>query len=499
MVLQQGCSIPIFGEAFPSAEVSVEYAGQQKITRALPSGRWRVELDSLPATSVSRSLTIKTRHETVVFQDVVVGEVWLCAGQSNMEMALRAIASSGELARADIPNIRYLNVTAHQRLAGVPMDDVLADPWVRCTPQTAGNCTAVGYYFALRIQCELGVPIGLLFSAWGGTNIEPWTPLTAFQAFPDLRKIYDDATDEINNYQLKLPKQLNAWESWIAATRQALISGTAAPPSPGCLVHPLEVSTTKPSGIYNAMIHPLATYPIRGAVWYQGENNGQDGINYLNKMRALIKGWRDVWGKRFSFYFVQLASYQDPTDDPSGGDGWSRVRDAQFKALSIPQTGMAVAIDIGETNNIHPKNKREVGERLARWALANDYGQTNLMVSGPLYRGYKTEDNKIRIYFNHIGRGLIVGQRGKDGLVYEIPNGKLQRFAIAGISRKWVWADAIIAPMDQNSQQEDTILISSPLVPNPIAVRYAFSMNPSGANLYNRDGLPASPFRSDDW
>ncbi|MBI1315102.1 hypothetical protein GC176_27745 [bacterium] len=247
------------------------------------------------------------------------------------------------------------------------------------------------------------------------------------------------------------------------------------------------------TAIYNSMIHGLAPYGIRGALWYQGESNGGEGVSYFHKMQALIGGWRSVWDQKdfpIYFYFVQLANWQQPNDNPEGGDGWVRIRDAQTLSLTIPQTGMAVITDIGEANDIHPRNKQDVGYRLSRWAL-RDVAKQDVVVSGPLYREMKVEGGAIRLQFDHAGSGLIVGV--KDGLkpTTADPNGTLKRFAIAGEDRQWHWADAKI--------DGDTVVVSSKDVPKPVAVRYAWSMNPEGANLYNAEGLPASPFRTDEW
>jgi sialate O-acetylesterase len=209
-------------------------------------------------------------------------------------------------------------------------------------------------------------------------------------------------------------------------------------------------------------------------------------------MQALVGGWRQLWGQGdFPFYFVQLAAFQQPNPDPAGGEGWARVRMAQTKSLAIPNSGMAVATDIGEANDIHPKNKFDVGERLARWALNRDYGKKEIVPSGPVYKTMAVEEGTIRVSFDYVGAGLMVGKKNGREPAVEDAAGKLARFAIAGEDRKWVWADAVI--------DKDTVVVSSPQVPRPVAVRFAFSMNPEGANLYNRDGLPASPFRTDEW
>jgi sialate O-acetylesterase len=242
------------------------------------------------------------------------------------------------------------------------------------------------------------------------------------------------------------------------------------------------------------MIHPLKAFPLKGVLWYQGENNAgnaADGLQYIEKKRAMIHDWREWFGDpNLPFYYVQLAAWQKPTEDPGLADGWAFFRDAQRQCLNLPHTGMAVAIDIGDADDIHPKNKYDVGERLARWALAREYSNP-LEVSGPLYRSLTIEGNKAIIAFDHVGSGLVAGNKNGRHPVEFSESTLLKRFAIAGHDRKWYWAEAKI--------EGGNVICTHPNVPQPVAVRYAFSMNPSGANLYNRDGLPASPFRTDDW
>lgn len=268
---------------------------------------------------------------------------------------------------------------------------------------------------------------------------------------------------------------------------------------PGWPVEPMGAGNAfLPSALYNGMIAPLVPYAIKGAIWYQGEGNESDPAHvYFHKMRAMIGGWRDVWGEGdFPFLFTQLANFRSPTDDPAGNDGvhWALARESQLETLTVKNTGMAVAIDLADADNpgdIHPKNKQDVGNRLALWALAKDYGREDLVYSGPLYQGMAVEADKIRISFTHTGRGLMVGQKDSLEPTAELEGAKLRNFAIAGEDQQWHWADAVIVG--------DKVLVSSSEVPHPVAVRYAFSMNPGGGKLYNKDGLPASPFRTDDW
>ena len=309
---------------------------------------------------------------------------------------------------------------------------------------------------------------------------------------PELQDAVTARKKAVAVYRAELPMHLNEMERWVAAARAALAKGSEAPAAPAPVVHPGGVPWC---GMYNAMIHPVTSLPIKGVLWYQGESNGTEGETYYDKMRALVGGWRKVWNQGdFPFYFVQLANFQNPNEDPAGGDGYAKVREAQAKALSIPNTGMAVIIDtvpLKESANIHPRNKYDVGMRLSRWALNRDYGMKDLVVSGPIYKTMKVEGDKVHLSFEHAGSGLMIGTKEGRTPTVENKEGKLKCFAIAGADKKWVWAEAVI--------QQNTVVVSSPEIKEPVAVRYAFSMNPDGANLYNREGLPASPFRTDAW
>jgi sialate O-acetylesterase len=239
------------------------------------------------------------------------------------------------------------------------------------------------------------------------------------------------------------------------------------------------------------MVHPLAPFAMRGGIWYQGESNGNEGESYYHKKKALINGWRKLFNPDLAFYWVQLADFQNPSNKPEGGDGWAKLREAQRKALEVEHTGMAVIIDIGAARDIHPKNKQDVGWRLAQWALHQTYGLKDIVPSGPLYKGLKVEGDSIRLSFNNVGSGLIVGEKTGLEPTKAVKDGKLQKFAIAGADKKWHWADATI--------DGETVVVKSSEVKEPVAVRYGYTMNPRGANLYNIEGIPASPFRTDDW
>jgi sialate O-acetylesterase len=443
-VLQRDMAVPVWGTAEPGEKVTVKLGDAQATATADAQGKWSVKLPAMKTNATGQDLTVSGKN-TVTVKDVLIGDVWVCGGQSNMEWGLGGCNAREDIAAADCPTLRRIKIK--HRALPKPASDVEGQ-WAVCTPNTAGGITAVGFYFARRIQKETGVPIGLIDDNIGGTRIEPWTPAEGFALEPTLAQIPAGVKEPVNN-------------------------GT-------------------PMALYNAMINPVVPYGIKGAIWYQGESNGGEGESYYHKMRALVNGWRKVWNQGdFSFYFVQLANWQKPNDNPAGGDGWAKVRMAQVQSLQIPNTGMAVTIDIGEAGDIHPKNKFDVGERLALWALRDNYGKKDLVVSGPLYKSMKVEGNKIRLSFDHVGGGLMVGKKDGRNPTVEDKSGKLARFAVAGEDKKWVWAEAVI--------DGPTVVVSSPDVAQPVAVRYAFSMNPEGCNLYNKDGLPASPFRTDEW
>jgi sialate O-acetylesterase len=450
MVLQRELPVPVWGWADAGERVTVTFGDQSKTAEPDKAGRWQVKLDALKANAKGRTLTVTGKNK-IQLEDVLVGEVWICSGQSNMEWRLKgALNAKEEIEAAKHPLIRLFDVQGHT-ISPLPKDTCRGS-WQVCASSSAQSFSAVGYFFGRRLQQELKIPIGLVGSNWGGTRIEPWTSPAGFRGVPELKEIADkvDAYDEST-----------------------------------------KLGNRSPSAIYNAMIHPLAPFAMRGAIWYQGESNGNEGESYYHKTRALVEGWRKLFNPDLAFLWVQLADFKKPTDNPAGGDGWARLREAQRKALTIPHTGMAVIIDIGAANNIHPKNKQDVGWRLSQWALHQTYGKKSLVPSGPLYGSYKVEGSAIRVSFDNIGSGLIVGEKKGLEPTRHVTDGKLARFAIAGADKKWHWADAIIDGRD--------VIVKSAEVASPVAVRYAFSMNPAGANLYNKEGIPASPFRTDNW
>lgn len=490
-VLQRGKNVPVWGKGKPGEKIAVRFAEQEKTTTADAAGLWSVTLDSLVAAKTGRELTV-TGDNTIVLKDILVGEVWICSGQSNMEMTVgRTLDAPAEIAAANLPTIRHVKIPNTNSATPVTS---LKLTWVAASPKTVGDFTAAGFYFAREVAKALDVPVGLIGSNWGGTRIEPWTSPAGFHLVPELKSIADqvdswDPTTEIGSKaHLEFLTKLKAW---IPAAEAAATARKAVPVMPQAPVPGADQQ--QPTKLWNGMINPLVPYGIRGALWYQGEANGGEGPSYTQKMQALVGCWRQAFGQGdFPFYFVQLANWQtsDPAK-PEGGDGWSRVREAQRAAIAaIPHSGMAVIIDIGEAGDIHPKNKQEVGHRLAQWALAKDYEQ-KVEFSGPLFKEQVIEGATIRVRFDNAGSGLMVG--AKKGLkpTEEVKDGTLTWWAIAGEDKVWKKAVATI--------DGETVVVSSPDVAKPVAVRYAFAMNPEGCNLYNKVGLPASPFRTDTW
>jgi sialate O-acetylesterase len=451
MVLQRGLPVPVWGWAEAGEKVTVSFAGQSKTVKAGDDGKWMVKLAPLEASAEAASLTIQGGNR-ITLENILVGEVWICSGQSNMEWRLiQGMKGREEVEASGHPLIRLFDVPGHTT-SPLPREKG-AGSWRVCAPKSASGFSAVGYFFGRRLLKELGVPIGLIGSNWGGTRIEPWVPLEGFESVAELSGL----AHQVEQYQ--------------SSTR---------------------VGGSSPSAIYNSMVHPLTPFAMRGGIWYQGESNGNEGVSYYHKKHALVKGWRKVFqNPDLAFYWVQLANYQRESREPAGGEGWAKIRAAQTRALDIPGTGMAVITDIGAANDIHPRNKQDVGWRLAQWALNQTYGRNKLVPSGPLYESLEVEGDSIRLSFRHVGKGLMAGRKSGLEPTRELEEGKLEHFAIAGADRKWFWAEAAI--------DGDTVVVRSKDVPKPLAVRYAYTMNPARANLYNRDGLPAGPFRTDSW
>lgn len=618
-VLQRDRPIPVWGWAEPHEAVTVRLAGHEASTTAGADGAWRVTLPALPAGG-PHELTVVGR-ETLTLTDLLVGEVWVCSGQSNMQWTVAACDVEAEITTANYPQIRFFTVPNIPAME--PKADIIAN-WTVCSPATTGNFSAVGYFFGRELHQALGVPIGLINTSWGGTVAEAWTSREALHAVPELRQFTDLLDEVLPGAEEGLAIHEEAMRAWDAATRRVDGENTGYPRGwadhgfasddwgrmalpaywqarglhtngvvwfrkeveiptawagrtltlslgkidkadttyfnnvrvggisiseredawnirrvytvPGELVQagraviairafshvwaggvvgPAEEFYLAPEGeaglplagewlfaleedfgdfskppvpplgaanpntptvLYNGMIHPLIPCGMRGAIWYQGESNASRGYEYRTLFPTMIQDWRARWGEGdFPFFFVQLANYQ-AGQDAWPDSAWAELREAQTMTLALPNTGMAVIIDIGESTDIHPKNKWDVGKRLALNALAKTYGR-DVEYAGPMYREVTTEGAALRVHFDHAA-GLTSRETTLSG------------FAIAGADRVFYPASAVI--------DGATVLVSSPSVPAPVAVRYGWAEDPV-CTLYNAAGLPASPFRTDTW
>ncbi|HVM89846.1 MAG TPA: sialate O-acetylesterase [Puia sp.] len=616
MVLQRNRQIPVWGWAAPKEKVTVQFDKQVKKVVAGKDGKWMVRLDA-EKEGGPYQLIVKGKN-VLTIDNVLVGEVWLCSGQSNMEMPVEGWGKVNnykqEIAAADYPEIRQFLVK--KVVSTTPKDDVGGGDWKPCSPATAGDFTAVGYFFARELYQKLHVPVGLINSSWGGTMVETWISRGAFEnsdefknmmnAMPaiDLAALAKQKAAELEkkisdlqvNYEahpntttwneidfddshwpkMKLP---GLWESqkmglenldglvWFRKTitiddvdagKPALINLGRIDDSDDSYLNGMKIGETRnkyndlrsyniPAGVlkagknviairvedtgggggifgeasdlqltignksvpldgnwsfrvetiygdggntgpnsyptllFNAMINPIIPYAMQGAIWYQGETNAGRSYEYRSSFPLMIKDWRQHWGEGdFPFYFVQLSSFDAGGGNSEKGSGWAELREAQTMTLALPNTGMAVTTDIGESHDIHPKNKQDVGKRLAAIALANTYAQPKEF-SGPMYSNMKIDGSKIILSFTHVGSGLMA----KDKYGY------LKGFEIAGNDRQFHWAKAYISG--------DNIIVNADEVTNPVAVHYGWADDALEANLFNKDGFPASPFRTDSW
>ena len=467
MVVQRGLPVHVWGMAAPGEAVWVSFRNESRTATADELGRWSVYLPSGEAGGPF-SMTIKGVN-VITLTDVLVGDVWVASGQSNMEFPLSGAANAeAEIAAAKYPRIRLFHVK--RKASDYPLANVAdAETWVACSPETVEKFSAIGYFFARDLQQKIGVPIGVIESSWGGTTAEAWTSLGALSADASLmpafaaraRMVQDQATTV-----LRLEKEEREFKQ---ASAQAKAEGKPEPPP--LPWHP-DFDSWGPAALYNGMIAPLTPFAIRGVIWYQGESNaGPERASwYARVLETLIGDWRRAWGQGdFPFLIVQIANWNaDPESQ------WPVVRDAQRQALTLKNTGLVVTIDIGDAVDIHPKNKQDVGLRLALAARAIAYGE-KIEYSGPLNRQLTNEDHALRIWFDHAASGLVV--RGDE----------LKGFEIAGADRKFSPAQAKI--------EGSSIVVSSSDVPAPVFVRYGWAANPN-CNLYNREGLPASPFQA---
>jgi sialate O-acetylesterase len=604
MVLQQDSPVRIWGWADEGEEVTVNFNGQAIKSICDKNGNWQVKLKSMSAGGPHKMM-VQAKNK-IEFKNILIGEVWICSGQSNMEWTVsNSLNSKQEIANADHPTIRLF--TVKRALSSVPKKDVSDGKWQICNSSTIEQFSAVGYFFGRELNQSLDVPIGLISTNWGGTVSETWTSRGTMEMFPefsdklaelektDLEKLYDAAIMELREgkgdlgmnekwhmkssvpvkwQKMTIPQR---WEGaglpgvdgivWFMkeitlsaeeAVKSMVLHIGPVDNSDNTYVNGIQVGSIEripdkvreytvtpevlkvgkniicvrvtdygggggiwgkkdkiyykigdkkiglagewsyrigrskvpkillvgpnsfPTLLYNGMINPLLPFAIKGVIWYQGESNARRAYQYRDLFPAMITDWRKNWGQGdFPFLFVQLANFKKASEMPGDSD-WAELREAQAMALKLPNTGMAVIIDIGEADNIHPKNKQDVGYRLAQNAKKIAYDQ-DIVYTGPLYKSMKIEGNKIRISFNNFGSGLKIKDR----------YGYLKGFTIAGDDKKFVWAKAYIEGTD--------VIVSSDVVIKPVAVRYGWADNPDDVNLYNIEGFPASPFRTDAW
>jgi sialate O-acetylesterase len=489
MVLQRGVEIPVWGKAWPKESVSVSLNGKTVTVKADANGNWMLKL---PKQKAGGPYKLEIAGDNIItFNDVYVGEVWLCSGQSNMDMTVAkedrywcgVNNEAEEVANATYPKIRVFDVDYTPSNSLKP--DVIGK-WEVCSPATVGHFSAVAYFFAREIYKKLNIPVGMITSAFGASTAETWISKEALEAHPNLKSLLDVYTAKWDKFagdsattMAKYREDIAKFKGDLAAAQAAAGDVTAKKPKSPKNPDP-ELDQHNPYVCYNGMIAPLIPYAIKGALWYQGESNGPSATVYREIMETLIADWRTRWALGdFPFLYVQLANYGKPMTEPVKNDPLMTVREAQVQNLSIKNTGIAVAIENAGDNptNIHPKNKQAIGYRLGLIARAKVYGE-KVEYSGPMYKNFKVKNNTIVLSFDHVGKGLVA----KDG--------KLTGFAICGEDKKWVFADAVIVGK--------TVVVSSKEVEKPIAVRYCWGVNPP-ASLSNKDGLWTPNFRTDNW
>ncbi|GAB3259246.1 sialate O-acetylesterase [Larkinella harenae] len=611
MVLQRRKAVPVWGWADPNEKITVQFNNQTKTVKTDKSGKWAVKLDPTEAGG-PYVMTVRGRKNTVTLDDVLVGEVWICSGQSNMEWNVNSSRDAAqEIKEANYPQIRHFKVPHDLSLS--PKEDILGGEWKLCTPENTGDFTAVGYFFARELQKEMpNIPIGLLNTSWGGTQSESWTSREAMDSFEEFKpavasmpkSLEDLSKQRMEQLQAQITKvqgglpavsELQQWPqadfndtNWSTIKLPDLFDRKALPGFDGVVwfrreimipdelagqamtlklgqiddmdetfVNGIAVGKTGQAGternysipagtlkagrnvitvrvedhgggggfiakedqfhltasgktlplagdwkfriadysrqatlvnpnmtgtiLYNAMINPLIPYAIQGAIWYQGETNAGRAYQYRKTFPLMINDWRTRWGQGdFPFLFVQLASFNAANGNSIKGSSWAELREAQTLTLSLPNTGMAVTSDIGEARDIHPKNKQDVGKRLAYNALKTVYGQ-NRMASGPVFKSMEVTGNKAILTFDNVGSGLTTNDK----------YGYLKGFEVAGADQKFYWAKAEI--------QGDKVIVSASEVGTPVSIHYGWADDNGEVNLYNQDGLPAVPFRTDTW
>jgi len=502
MILQQKMTNTIWGWASPGEKITVEASwGASASTQADAGGRWKVLLDT-PSYGTGFSLKV-IGSKTIEIKDVAIGEVWLCAGQSNMGWSTGNSYEAEMEANVNLPNYRIYKSGREHWYESLEEKRDLLGKWKPCNPESAAETSVVAYNFGKKLHLDLGVPVGIIQEAYAGTPIEGWMP---WDVQKDIAQSKEQKEEMDNAKQRQIEGKGVSRESALATFNQEQADYNAAVASgesmknknrelkPPYITKPADMGNQYPANIFNAMIYPVRPYGIKGIIWYQGERNAKtvpQAVAYREQLERLISYYRSSWhelsggnvSKDLPFFFTQLPGWEPPQTQPVEGleDTWSANRESmRLVSMEYPNTGMAVGIDCGDPVALHPKNKKPIGIRHAYLALKEVYGK-DIVPNGPRYLSQKIEGNKIVLTFDCIGSGMMAAKPGK-----------LDDFAIAGADKKWHWADAEISG--------NTVIVSSQEVPSPVAVRYAWAMNPTQRNLlYNKEGLPASPFRTDNW
>lgn len=482
MVLQQKLENPIWGWDAPGTEVSVKFGTQTKIAKAGADGKWTLKLDPVPASATPAAISIQGSTARIL-KNVLVGEVWICSGQSNMQWSVQSCWDADlEIATAKYPQIRLISVP--QVGTQEPQQDFRGE-WKECSPQSVGNFSAVGYFYGRVLHRALDVPIGLINNAWGGSAAEAWVKREVLEKDPRFQLLMANTVK--NESVLSKPEAKQKWEAdtaaWQKRSDEAKKAGKAfaerAPSPPDQWLK----GNSRPGNIYNGVLLPTIGYGIKGAIWYQGESNAGRAHEYGYLFPKMIEHWREEWKQGdFPFYWVQLADFMAEKADAvqATASSWAELRESQTKTQTlVKNSGQAVIIDLGESNDIHPKNKRDVAERLARWALVKDYGM-KLPFRSPEFKAAEFAGGKAIVTLDTFGSTLRT-----------VDVSEVRGFVVCGEDKKWTWAQAKIIGKDK-------VEVSAPSVAKPVAVRYAWSDNPI-CNLFSTDGLPVTPFRSDSF
>ncbi len=478
MVIQRDMPMNVFGTGEPGEIITVSFKNNKNKTKVGNTGKWFVELPKVAASSTSSILTVSSGKDTIEIKDVLVGDVWLCSGQSNMDRSVASFKNAEQdIASANFPEIRLFTIPNTSSIT--PLGDVKG-AWAKCSPESVKSFSAVGYYYGRTLYQNLNIPLGLIESASGGTPIETWIPLD-LQMREDpavvsiMKKMEDNPYSEAGE-EKKHEQLISAWEIKMSKWNEKGKKGRA-PRKPRKKGDP-RLHKNCPGNLCNGMIFPIVQFPIKGAIWYQGESNAGRADNYLLSLELLASSWRKMWKQEeLPLYIVQLPNFRAPWLAPAGKSNWASMREVVLQASKqIPNVGFAVTIDLGEAGDIHPQNKQDVGDRLGRVALHETYGKKDFVWTGPIVESCLFDAGKVIVTFENGGAPLAVN-KGE----------KLYGFALTGTAGTAVHAEALI--LDGN-----TVEVSSKNIKEPVAIHYAWGDNPVGSNLINKEGLPASPF-----